>query len=144
MITLRARINNGKLSNSTSAQIKEYINSLEGKEIEITLKRARSKRSDRQNRYYFGCVVVIVRNALKDLGHELTSEECHEWLKIKFNSVSLANDTGEFIGSIGGSTTAMSKTEFGEYIERIARWCAEMLSVVIPEPNEQLEISTNH
>lgn len=139
MITLRTRIQNGKISSVVKNEITAFMQMYEGKEVEIILKKARSKRSDPQNRYYWGCVVPIVCQELKNLGHRLTKEECHEWLKLKFNYKSVSNQHGELIGDVPQSTTSLTKTEFGEYIERIAQWSAEILNIVIPEPNTQVE-----
>jgi hypothetical protein len=144
MITLRTRVKDGKLSTSVNKEIKIFLDMMEGKEIELVLKKARSKRTDRANRYYFGCVVPIVCAALKDLGHTLNKVECHEWLKMTFNYTSLADGHGNHIADIPRSTTELTKTEFGEYIERIAQWCAEILDIVIPAPNEQTHFEFNH
>jgi hypothetical protein len=115
----------------------------EGKEIEVTLKKARSKRSDNQNRYYWGVVVEIVRQGLRDLGHRLDKDEVHYFLREKFNYKELVNEgTGESV-KIPQSTTVMTKTEFGEYIEQIAQWSAEFLNVTIPEAGQQLELINN-
>jgi hypothetical protein len=140
MIVLRTRVNNGTVSTTVQNEIKAFLNMYEGKEVEIVLKKARSKRSDLQNRYYWGCVVEIVRQALKELGHRLDKDEVHYFLREKFNYKELVNEsTGESL-KLPSSTTTLTKTEFAEYIERIAQWSAEFLNVAIPEPNEQLEL----
>lgn len=144
MIVLRTRVNNGKISTSVQNEIKAFIGMYEGKEIEIVLKKARSKRTDLQNRYYWGCVVETVRQALKELGHRLDKDEVHYFLREKFNYKELVNEnTGESI-KIPQSTTAMTKSEFVEYVEKIAQWCAEFLNVAIAEPNEQTELELTH
>lgn len=98
------------------------------------------KRSNPQNRYYFKMVVPLIQAGLKDLGHELTKEEAHEFLKAKFNSIDLVNEeTGEVI-SVPQSTTRLNKEQFSEYKEKIQRWAAEWLQIVIPDPGEQLKI----
>lgn len=137
MIVIRTRVNNGRISSNATEDIRKFISEYEGKSIEIVLKKARSKRTDLQNRYYFGCVVPIIQEALKDLGHRLDKDETHYFLREKFNYKELVNEnTGESV-KIPQSTTALTKTEFGEYIEKIAQWSAEFLNVAIPEPNEQ-------
>lgn len=136
-VILRTRINNKRLSSNVSNEIRVFIEMMDGKEIDIVMKKAKSKRSDRQNRYYFGCVVPIICQALKDLGHDLNKVECHEWLKMKFNYTSIADGQGNHISDIPKSTTRLTKTEFGEFIERVAQFAATHLNVAIPEPNEQ-------
>lgn len=142
MITLRTRVNNGRLPSAVAGEIQAFLKMMDGKEVEVILKKARSKRSDLQNRYYWGCVVEIVRQGLKELGHRLDKDEVHYFLREKFNYKELVNEnTGESI-KIPQSTTALTKTEFGEYIEQIAQWSAEFLNLVIPEPSEQLQLIT--
>jgi hypothetical protein len=99
-----------------------------------------NKRTSPQNRYYWGCVIPILTGAFRDLGHELTNQEVHSFLKGKFNTISIINETtGEFI-DMPRSTAGLNKEDFGYYIESIQRWAAEFLSVVIPDPNEQMKI----
>jgi hypothetical protein len=98
------------------------------------------KRSNQQNRYYFGLVVPLIQNGIKDLGTELTKEETHEFLKSQFNLSEIVNhDTGETV-SIPLSTTRLNKEQFGEYIEKIQRFAAEFLSIEIPDPGIQSTI----
>lgn len=142
MITLVSKITNLKPNAAFLSDLYAFFASCEGKYIEITLKRARSKRSDAQNRYYWGCVVPIIQAAIKDLGTLMTRKEVHdEILKKKFlNYELLANINGEEICRKYKSTTELTKTEFSEYIAQIQQWTAEILGVIIPDPNEQLEI----
>jgi hypothetical protein len=106
-------------------------------ELKISKK---SKRSLSQNAYYWGAVVKMVQEGLKDLGHDLTLEETHDFLKGRFNAKEIINtDTGEVI-SVPRSTTELNKTQFGEYIEKIQRFSIEYLGVNIPSPNEQVKM----
>lgn len=99
------------------------------------------KRSNPQNRYYWGLVVPMIQKGIKDLGTELTKEETHEFLKARFNLSDLVNkDTGETI-SIPVSTTRLNKEQFSEYIEKIQRFSAEFLSITIPDPGVQTIMS---
>ncbi len=105
----------------------------------VTIKHA-NKRSLQQNRYYFGVVVNMVQDGLTDLGHDISQEEVHEWLKSKFNYTEIVNEsTGEY-ERIPRSTTALSKLDFCEYIEKIQRFASEFLNIVIPNPGEQVLI----
>lgn len=119
--------------------LREWANKFRGKNIKIRIERAGSRRSLPQNNYYWSCIVEEVRLGLLQLGHQMTKEETHEFLKMKFNTVSIANDHGEEL-QVPGTTTTMTKTEFGEYIDRIAQWCAEYLGIVLPQPGEKLEL----
>lgn len=91
------------------------------------------RRSTRQNRYYWGVVIPLVMSGIADcFGEEITDEEAHDYLKMKFNSV---ND-------IPRSTTGLNKDQFKTYIEKIQRFGSEFLNVSIPDPGQQLEIET--
>lgn len=98
------------------------------------------KRSNPQNRYYWGLVVPLIQKGIKDLGTELTKEETHEFLKARFNVQELYKDTGEQI-SIPVSTTRLNKEQFSEYIEKIQRFASEFLSITIPDPGVQTTMS---
>lgn len=98
---------------------------------------AHNKRSNPQNRYYWGLVVPLIQQGIKDLGTEITKEECHEFLKARFNSQELVNtETAECV-NIPRSTTALNKEQFSEYIEKIQIFAAEFLSIEIPSPGMQ-------
>jgi hypothetical protein len=108
-----------------------------GYELKIVKK---NRRSLSQNAYYWSAVVPLVREGLQDLGHDLTLEETHDFLKGRFNAKEIINtDTGEVI-SVPRSTTELNKTQFGEYIEKIQQFSIEYLGVNIPSPNEQVKI----
>jgi hypothetical protein len=119
--------------------LREWANKFKGKNIKIRIERAGARRSHPQNNFYFGVVVEEVRLALLRLGHQMTKEETHAFLKMKFNMVSIANSHGEEL-QVPGTTTTMTKTEFGEYIDGIAQWCAEYLGLILPQPGEHLEL----
>lgn len=119
--------------------LREWANKFKGKNIKIRIERSGSRRSHPQNNYYWACVVEEIRLGLLQLGHQMSKEETHEFLKGRFNAVQIANDHGEAI-EVPGSTTTMTKTQFGEYIERIAQFAVEYLGIVIPQPGENLEL----
>lgn len=99
-----------------------------------------NKRSNPQNRYYWGLVVPMIQKGIEDMGTELTKEETHEFLKARFNASDLINEgTGEAI-SIPKSTTGLSKEKFGEYISKIQQFSAEFLQMIIPDPGQQVTI----
>lgn len=109
------------------------------KQLMIRVDKRGSRRSTPQNRYYWGVVVAEVRLGFLEIGYDMTAEQTHDWLKEKFNPVIVENKAGITI-EMPGSTTQMTKTQFSEYIEKIARFAAEYLSITIPSPNESLEM----
>lgn len=128
---------NGTITNS--AALRKAFNLKAGK-YKVTIKRA-GKRSLLQNGYYWAGVLPAVTEGLKDMGHDLSREEVHEWLKGKFNYEEVVNkSTGEF-ERIPKSTTRLTTLEFSEeYLEKIIQFAAEFLNVIIPPPGKQSEI----
>ncbi len=117
---------NLRLQNPTRYEL--WIALLDGKQVEVVVKQKRNRRSDRQNRYYWGVVIKIIAD---HLGYE--PDELHESLKRKF--------LGEVEDRYGlrrvASTTMLTTAEFIEtYTEPIKRWAAEYLRLYIPDPNE--------
>lgn len=96
------------------------------------------KRSNQQNRYYFGLVVPLIQKGLYEKGLDVSKEEAHEFLKARLNFTELVNeDTGEF-ERIPMSTTRLNKEGFSDYIQKIQRFAAEWFEIVIPDPGEQM------
>lgn len=132
------------ISNGTITNKKAIRNVFEGlKDGRYLVKIESNKtRSSPQNRYYFGCVLPLVKDGLIEIGYREISnnEQVHELMKFMFLKKNIVNEiTGEVIETVG-STTGLSTIEFNEYIDRIAQFSAEMLGVVIPEPNSQTEL----
>ena len=138
MISVFSSVTDGKLNKVASKEIADTLKQFEGKRVEIIIKRLRSTRSSQQNRFYWGVVVVVMRQAFKDIGYLLNTEETHTILKDKFMPYTdICTPDGEMISKKYKSTTELTKTEFGEYIDKISQFAAEYLNVNIPQPNEQ-------
>jgi hypothetical protein len=119
--------------------LEEWARQNPGKNVRVKFEGRGAKRSSPQNRYYHGVVVQMVQQGLREIGYCLSADETHFFLKSKFNPVHVPNKFGEAI-ELPGTTTELNKIEFGEYIERIAQWAAEYLSVVIPPANADLKM----
>lgn len=104
-----------------------------GTKLDITIRKHRSKRTDDQNRYYWGVVIPILADYF---GHD-NPEDLHSELKLKFNPVASKLDPNIIIG---GTTTEMTTVEFfsaeTSYVERICRWAAMEYSIFIPPPKK--------
>lgn len=136
--TLLCKVKEGKLSNAK--KIRQIVESFEGKTIELIISKASKKRSSPQNRYYWGCIVPIIKEALLQSGNIFNDEHVHDLLKFKFLKEDLPFGTdGEFITRIK-STAELTTSQFMDYIAQIQQWAAEFLSIDIPDPNEQIEL----
>lgn len=128
---------NGVLSIHNRVALKEWAMQYPGKNVLIKFEKRGSKRSLPQNKYYHAVVVQMVMMGLRDIGYCLSHDETHFFLKQKFNPVQLPGNGGLLI-EVPGTTTQLNKTEFSEYIERIAQFAAEYLNVEIPPANADL------
>jgi hypothetical protein len=120
----------------------------EGDDIEVSIKKHRSHRSNPQNRYYWGAVIPALVSAFIEIGHALQignaehHELVHDLMKQKFisNGIELTDANGEVMQA-PPSTRRLDKGEFSEYIENIRDWAADAMGVFIPAPDEQAELS---
>lgn len=134
--TFFSNVSGGKIQANTSQQIKDLLPYYEGKRVEITIQRLKSKRSDQQNRYLHA-LFTIFKNELNALGNEFSMQQVKDLCKLKFAKVEMINtQTGEVMGERIKGTSEMNKTELNEFIENIIRWAAEYFSITLPYPNE--------
>ena len=105
----------------------------DGTKLDITIRKHKSKRSNEQNRYYFGVVLPILAD---HFGHD-NIEDMHEDMKLKFNPIESKIEPGK---TIGGTTTKLSTVDFfsaeTSYVERICRWAATEYSIYVPPPKK--------
>ena len=135
-----ATVNDSGLHLHNRKRFDREVLTFAGKEVEVIVQRRRSKRSDQQNRYYWGGVVPIVCMGLNDIGYRINEADTHEYLKATFLKDSIVNEnTGELLPMVG-STRKLTTVEFMEYIQDIQRWAAEFLGVNVPDPGEQIQI----
>lgn len=118
--------------------LRDWANQFKGKNIKIRIQNGK-KRSLPQNDYYHAVVVEEVRLGFLNVGYVMNHDQTHEWLKEKFNPVSVENKRGVMI-EMPGSTTDMTTSSFSDYIERIAQFATEFLGVVIPPATAKLEM----
>lgn len=130
MLTYTGEVKNNVVTIHSPERFKREVAScFPDQPIVLTVDKPKRKRSNNQNEYYWGVVVELIRQSLKERsGFDLTKEETHDFLKSKFNSIEVAGLL------IPKSTTALSTEQFNQYIETIVKWAAEILFLVIPEP----------
>lgn len=122
---------------SKESKLKLYDNlkKLQEKPYKIEIKRDRDTRSGKQNKYYHAVIVPMISDYT---GFEL--DEAHEVLKAKFLKYDrIIEATGEIVSCIK-STTDLDTWEFEQFTEQIRRFAAQDLDLIIPLPNEVLEI----
>lgn len=124
------RVEKGKFLPESPKAFKEAFYPFEKKRVLLSLRKYQEKRSNPQNRYYFGVVVKIIGLFIG----EADPEAVHDMLKNQFNYE---------IKVVGGkeirvpqSTADLDTDAFAQYIERIRAWASEWLGLYIPDPNE--------
>ena len=120
----RAKVENGKLT-GLPVKYQSYLETLEGKWVEVKVQKERSQRSLNQNAYYWGVVIELLANTT---GY--TPDEMHEVCRYQFLK-SVNRDGLEYVQS----TATLSTVDFEHYLENIKQWAA-MLNIIIPDPNE--------
>lgn len=82
-------------------------------EVEVTVGRRKTRRSDKQNRLLWAYYEIISNETGQG-----SAEEIHEYMKRKFlPPVIIKTKWGEM--KVPGSTTKLSSIEFGNYLDRI-------------------------
>lgn len=137
---IRSNVENGILKRNRNLLI-DAIKSFEGKQVIVTIEKAKKKRSNPQNSFWHGVVIPIMQQALKDAGHLMTNEQTHELLKLRFlKETILVNESGEYIERVK-STTELTTTQFMELISEVQRFAVEYFNVIVPDPNENITLN---
>lgn len=107
-------------------------------DVSLVLERLGATRSLRANRAWWG---VTMKALSEHTGY--TPEECHELVKVKFLTQKLLvahQRTGEVVEeiTIGTSTRRLDSQQFTDLMDRVQRWAAEELGIVIPDPDQRL------
>jgi len=139
---IRTNVINGNLKRNRNL-ILNALESFEGQEVILTIKKARKSRTNPQNSFYWGVVLQLVQSGLKDATGEFrTIENIHYNILLKMFSPEneIVNiETGECITE-KITSSEMTTTQFAEYIMEIQKWSAEFLGISIPIPNEEITL----
>lgn len=120
----------------------ELLSNFNGKDVEITIQRKRKKRSNNQNKYYWGVIIPCVQQGLFDTqGEWLNSDAVHEFLKQNFNYKEIVNENNGEVIKLGLTTTDKTTVEFEEYQDKCRQFADEFLNIIVPLPNQQSEIN---
>lgn len=128
---------NGKW-NATALRV--LFDGLPDGEYMVTVDKDHKKRSSPQNRYYWGVVVEIIRQALSTAwGERITKQATHEILRLKFLSEDKRISEEEVITMLK-STTELDTIDMVFYTDKCREFASEYLGCHIPEPNQQQEL----
>jgi hypothetical protein len=139
---IRTNVLNGNLKRNRNL-ILNALESFEGQEVILTIQKARKSRTNPQNSFYWGVVLQLVQQGLKDATGEFRSVENIHYnilLKMFAPENEIVNiETGECITE-KITSSEMTTTQFSEYIMEIQKWSAEFLGINIPNPNEEITL----
>lgn len=130
----------GLLNRKAARLVSDALGQHKTKGVIITVERKHKKRSNQQNRYYWGTVVEHQIEAFLDLwGEKYKPSQVHDFNKAYiFGQEKVLPDTGVIL-QIPGSTSGMSTVEHNDGMEDVRRYMFDNFGHVIPEPNEDLE-----
>lgn len=108
-----------------------YLHGLAGQAVDLVIRQHRNRRTDRQNRYYFGVVVPLIADYC---GYE--RDDMHECLAMKFLRIEDDPITG---APRRRRTPATNTKDFAEYVDSCVRFATE-LGVYVPAPGEAMPV----
>ena len=120
------------LDNSDKKMLFDYLKNLDDNYI-VEVKKKRNTRSNKQNNYYWKCIVQELANSLGYFTNEM-----HDILRTKFlNEWELVTIKDKKIGINKIESTAQINTkDFEIYTEQIRIWAMTELDIRLMSPNE--------
>ena len=142
-IEVITEVKNGKLTVNRDL-IEDAVQAYEGKQVRFTLGLLFKKRSDPQNRYYFGVIVEHWKSIIREQWGEIWSkEEVHSFLKSNLNYTELVDEETGLIIRKPKSTSENSTYTAEEYHKACRDLAWNMFEYPIPLPNEKVEAAFN-
>ena len=132
-IEVDIKVDKGKVVSGRTKLIKA-LQAFGNSSLTITLEPKRRKRTSPQNALWWVYMTILS----KETGY--TKDEMHEICKYQFLKAEKVDEkTGETFPYLR-STTELSKQEFSELLEELFTWSSGTLGIVLPDPNEQVEM----
>jgi len=121
----RAIISTGKVVFDNLGLFNDYLTLLEGKNVDVIVRRHKKDRTLPQNRYLWAVCYKLISD---HTGY--TVDEIHDSMRAMF----LIDNLGKF--PVVRSTTSLDTVAFTAYVESIRQFASEDLGIVIPDPEE--------
>ena len=125
----RGTVLSGELAIENKEMFKKYLLALEGKEVEVVIRKPKRYRTLNQNAYYWSVVVAMVA---QEMG--VYPEDAHEFLKGMFLKKGVEVKGKRY--TIKGSTVNLSTQGFEDYMNSCRTWAGTELHLNVPLPNE--------
>lgn len=109
--------------------------------VKITVEKAKSRRSDRQRRFYFSGFIQSEIDCFKERwGVTLSKEQVHNWNKQHFFCQEIVDEATGEIYKFERSTNDYAKIEFEEKLEEVRDKFHVAFDWRLPYPNDQLDL----
>lgn len=132
MLAVVTKTKRGTLEHSED--LRAVLQRFDGQEILVEISKLPMKRSERQNKYYFGLVVPYFQAIWKEAIGGLTKDMTHEMLKHNFLPMDIISpSTGKTV-RICRSTRDLSTKEFSEYLDACRAYYLHETGEPIPLP----------
>ena len=135
-----AKIEQGQIIFSNREILELQIQSLEGKDVAIRIKKLVRKRSDRQNRWYWGVAIpTIIKGIEQQNGEVLDKGTAHALALNITDGIKLESKMlfGYNVIEVKQKRTSdMSVEEFCEFYKKLQNAFAER-DIIIPDPNQE-------
>ncbi len=143
-LTYYGTVENGILKISNRKMYEKDISQYEGKRMELTIQKAKKKRSTVQNAYLWAVCYPMAKHGFEEIGEiGIDIDTIHRFFKDRFSDEYkqvVSPISGEVI-TLQKTTTTMSTTQMMTYIEQVAKFCSDFLGIVIPPPDPLFSIN---
>jgi hypothetical protein len=133
------KIENGKLVFYNEQILELQIKSLEGKDVSIKIEKVKRKRSDRQNRWYWGVAIPTIINGIKEQNGETLDKETAHALALNITDGLKLESKMLFGYNVievkQKRTSDMTVEEFSEFYQKLQNAFAER-DIIIPDPKQ--------
>lgn len=138
------RIENGQF---VTRAVKQLMRQFSGMQVEVCIRAKRYYTTQPQRGYYWAVVIFLIGERMRSdgvtgrYGGPITDQEVHEVMALKFLrfTVFVDESTGECTELVK-STSELTVTEMGEYIERVVTWAVEQFRIHKPHDDGSVEV----
>lgn len=112
-------------------QFFENCKYFEGQKVDVIIERHKTKRTNPQNRYWWGVMLKLVTDYMNEQGYELTEQDWHDYYVNK-GYFGYKDILGVQVPRGSSEATTL---EFNEVIDKIQKEWA-LRGLIIPDPNQ--------
>tara|TARA_B100000768_G_scaffold181907_1_gene207315 strand:+ start:3708 stop:4148 length:441 start_codon:yes stop_codon:yes gene_type:complete len=134
-----AKVEQGQIIFFNREILELQVQSLEGKNVSVRIQKLVRKRSDRQNRWYWGVAIpTIIKGIEQQSGEVLAKDTAHALALNITDGIKLESKMlfGHNVLEVKQKRTSdMTVEEFNEFYKRLQNAFAEK-DIIIPDPNQ--------